>query len=177
FAVLLVFSPARVVKEAPGYLTVAEEVKICDYYYLCFFVEEEWHRPTYNAGTNLILASNMEIENAWAIKQFFEQDKINLVVNTTEQVSSENSELILRVSPFSHYLGYYYNTIKKEEKLIDTHVLSEYNSTEPAIIILGPSLGAGEDSVKFDGHNIIVQGQTSHSLSLLLGKLLLIAVG
>jgi hypothetical protein len=175
FAVLLLFPPTNNTPERPGYLEINNETMICEYYYLCFLRNGTWHKPSYNAGVNLILANNLEVENESQIKQFFEQEKINIVTNTTEEGSPENSELILKVTPFSHYIGYYY-TIKKQDKTIKANFLSQYNSTEPAIIILGPNLGAKEDSIKFDGKNIIVQGQSSEGLSLVLGKLLLIIV-
>ncbi len=176
FAVLLLLPSANKIPEIPGYLEINNETMICDYFYLCFLREGEWHRPEYNAGTNLILANNLESKNDAQMKKFFEQEKINIVVNTTEKGSLENAELILRVAPFSHYLGYYYSTVKKEKKIIESFVLSQYNLTESAIIIFGPNLGAKENSIKFDGMNIVVQGESSEQLSILLGKLLLIAV-
>ncbi len=177
FAVLLFFPKTTTnTPERPGYLEINNETMICDYYYLCFLRNGTWHKPAYNAGVNLILANNLEIENEAQIKQFFEQEKINIVMNTTEEESPENSELILKIAPFSHYLNYYYTTIKKQDKTIKANLLSHYNSTEPAIIILGPTLGAKEDKLEFAGKNIIVQGQSSEGLSLVLGKLLLIIV-
>ena len=162
--------------EKPGYLYLNNKTMICNYYYLCFLRNGSWHRPSYNAGVNLILANNLEVKNETQIKQFFKHRKINIIMNTTEKASPENSELILKVSPFSHYLGYYYKTIKKQNKTIEANLLSRYNWTEPAIIIFGPNLGAKEDSISFDGKNIIVQGRTPSGLSLVLGKLLLIIV-
>lgn len=177
FGVLLLFpQTTNNPPEKPGYLNLNNETMICNYYYLCFLKNGTWHKPEYNAGVNLILSNSLEVENETQIKQFFEQEKINIVVNTTEEGSPENSELILKVSPFSHYIGYYYHTIKKQDKTIKADLLSQYNSTESAIIILGPNLGANENSIKFDGKNIIVQGQSSESLGLFLGKLLLIMV-
>ncbi len=159
-----------------GNLQLNNKTMICDYYYICFLRDGKWHKPAYNAGTNLILAKAYEINDTEQIKEFFESEKINLVVNTTEYASSENSELILKVAPFSHYLGYYYNTVKKENKSIETFLLSQYTSTEPSIIILGPGLGAEKNSIEFDGKNILVKGKDSEGLSQVLGKLLLIIV-
>ena len=176
FAAVLFFFQTSKIPERPGYLKINNKTMICNYYYLCFLKNGTWHRPGYNAGTNLILANDLKVENESMIKKFFESKKINIVVNTTEQRSSENAELILRVTPFSNYLSYYYNRIRGENKIIEPYILSQYNSTEPAIIILGPGLGAEKDSIEFDGKNIIVEGQSSDKLSLILGKLLLIIV-
>jgi len=149
-----------------GYLTLNNETMICDYYYICFFFNNSWHKPKYNAGTNLIAASKLKIENETAIKNFFKREKINLVLETTPG--------IVETMPFAYYLSYYYN-IKNESKKIVSNVTSQWNYEEPAIIILGPS-SEGSDTIKYDGKNLIVDSKTRESLGLLLGKLLLIVV-
>lgn len=176
FGILLLFPIENNPPESSGYLKINNETQVCEYYYICFLRNGIWHRPSYNAGVNLILANDIKIENESQIKQIFGGEKINIVMNTTEYGSSENSELIIDIAPFSHYLSYYYNTIRKQDKQINVDYLSQYNSTEPAIMIFGPGLGATEDSIEFDGKSIIVQGQSSEGLSLMLGKLLLVMV-
>jgi len=127
--------------EREGYLILNNETMICDYYYICFFFDGSWHRPKYNAGTNLIVANKLKIENTSAIKNFFEQEKINIVVETTPG--------IVETMPFAYYLSYYYNTFKKENKKIVSNVTSQYNYKEPALIILGPD-AEGSDVIKYD---------------------------
>jgi hypothetical protein len=163
----LAFLPSKNSNEREGYLILSNETMICDYYYICFFFNGTWHKPKYNAGTNLIAANKLKIENEKMVKEFFEQPKINLVVETTEG--------IVETMPFAYYLSYYYNTFKKEPKEIVPSVTSQYNYKEPALIILGPNSDR-EDAIKYDGKNLIVNGKTRESLSLLLGKLLLVIV-
>jgi len=149
------------------YLMLNNETMICDFNYICFFIDGKWHKPSYNAGVNLIIANRLNITNEELIKKFFNNNKINLVLNTTPA--------IVETMPFAYYLSYYYNTFKKELKEINSYTLSQYNSTEPALIILGPNPEL-EDSIKVEGRNLVIKSRSRESLSMLLGKLLLIIV-
>ncbi len=169
FALLLAFPPQTpVIPEGNGNFQLNNKTMICDNYYICFLIDNEWHKPAYNAGTNLILAKEYEIEDAGQIKEFFESKKINLVVETTEGV--------VKTMSFAYYLSYYYNSFLKDPKDINSTALSEYVSEEPAIIILGPDENLQDSSLEFDGKNIFVKGKDSEGLSQVLGKLLLIIV-
>jgi hypothetical protein len=173
-SVLIVFYIISISNDNPvnnvdkGNLILTNDTMICDFYYLCFFREDgKWHKPGYNAGTNLIVANKLDTENEQSIKNFFKQTKINIVVNTTEGV--------VETIPFAYYLSYYYNTFKGEQKQINSTDLGNYNLSEPALIILGPGPNI-KDSIKFEGTNLVVSSKDRNSLSLLLGKLLLIIV-
>ena len=170
FAILLLI-PETSEPPAPegnGNFQLNNKTMICDYYSICFLIDHEWHKPAYNAGTNLILAKEYEIEDTEQIKELFESKKINLVVETTEGV--------VRTMSFAYYLSYYYNTFLKDPKDINSTALSEYLSEEPAIIILGPDETLEGNSLEFDGENIVVKGKDAEGLSQVLGKLLLIVV-
>ncbi|MCK4730592.1 MAG: hypothetical protein KAT28_04690 [Candidatus Aenigmarchaeota archaeon] len=170
FAILLLIptTPEPLAPEGNGNLQLNNKTMICDYYYICFLIDNEWHKPAYNAGTHLILAKEYEFADTEQIKDFFESERINLVVETTEGV--------VKTMSFAYYLSYYYNTFLKEPKEINSTILSEYLYEEPSIIILGPDEKLQGNSIEFDGKNIIVKGKDSEGLSQVLGKLLLIVV-
>ncbi|RLJ00790.1 MAG: hypothetical protein DRP06_01140 [Candidatus Aenigmatarchaeota archaeon] len=170
FAVLLLYPTTSepTMPEENGDFQLNNKTMICDYYSICFLSDNEWHKPAYNAGTNLILVKEYEVNDAKRIKDFFESGKINLVVETTEGV--------VKTMPFAYYLSYYYNSFLKDQKEINSTALSEYLSEEPAIIILGPDETLKGSSLEFDGKNIYVKGKDSEGLSQVLGKLLLIIV-
>ncbi len=169
FAILLLIPTTEPASPGEdGNFQLNNKTMICDYYYICFLMEDKWHKPAYNAGTNLILAKKYEIEDTEQIKEFFKSEKINLVVETTKGV--------VKTMPFAYYLSYYYNTFLKEPKEINSMVLSEYFYEEPAIIILGPDETFQGNSIEFDGKNILVKGKDAEGLSQVLGKLLLIIV-
>ena len=161
-------SPPKPINDTErGYLALTDEIMICEFNYICFLREGEWHKPAYNAGTNLILANDLEIENEEIIRDFFERDRIIIAINSTPG--------IVETMPFAYYLSYYYNTFKKKPKEINSTTVSEYNFEEPALVILGPNLEL-EDKISFKNKNLVVRGKTRESLSLLLGKILLIVV-
>jgi len=150
-------------------------VKVCEDYYLCFLENETWKRPPYNAGANLTIANRISVQNETEISSFFKHDKINLVFGSSEESGQGNSGMIISATPFTYYLSYYFS-YRGENKTISGYLLANYTSEEPAVIILGPETGATENSMKYDGKNIVVQSESFDYLSLLLGKLLLLAV-
>ncbi|MBN2094815.1 MAG: hypothetical protein JW727_02105 [Candidatus Aenigmarchaeota archaeon] len=155
---------------------LSENVRVCEDNYLCFMDNGTWYRPQYNAGTNLSYAVNFPTSNGTEIARFFENDRINLVFGASEETGPENSELILSVTPFSYYLSHYYAAYEGKNKGFDPYFLKDYTLDEPAIIILGPGMGANETSLSYDGKNVVVQGETFEDLRLVLGKLLIIAI-
>lgn len=150
-------------------------VRVCDEYYLCFLENGTWKKPPYNAGANLTIANAISVQNESEISGFFKREKINLVFGSSEEAGQDNAGMILSATPFTYYLSYYYS-YKQENKTITGFLLSNYTSEEPAVIVLGPELGATETSLKYDGKNVVVQAQSFDHLSLLLGKLLILAV-
>jgi len=148
---------------------------VCGDNAVCVLRNGTWYRPDYNAGTNLTAANRFSAENATEIGKFFKSSKINLVLGSLNTSDPKNAELITTAAPFSYYIGYYY-TYKGENKTITAYLLSEYNSSEPAVFILGPDLGATETSLKFDGKNVIAQAESFDELKVVLGKLLLLAI-
>ena len=152
-----------------GYLGLNNETMICNFTHICFYMEGEWHTPAYGTGANLIKAYDYKLDNATKkdIKNFFERDKIILVINTTPG--------IVETMPFAHYLGYYYFHYKNEEKKIIPITPKDYNSTEPALMIYGPD-PAMKDSITSKDGNLIVKTSSRKSIKFLLGKIFLVIV-
>jgi hypothetical protein len=144
---------------------------------VCFLQNGSWYSTGYTMGTDLNAANNFQISNETVngINSVFSRNKINLVFGSAEGTSSDNAQLIISSSPFSYYIGVYY-TYEGQNKTISPQLLSEYNSSEPALIILGPGTGAKETSITFDGKNVVVQGETYEDLKLVLGKLLIVVI-
>lgn len=165
------------VPEGEAYFLLNNDTLICDYQYICYLVDGDWHKYAYSAGTNLILANQIEIADEGKITEFFRDKKhLNIVLNSTSTNSVEFSETLISTTNIFMIYGYYFNSLKEEGRTTTSYVYSDYNLTEPALLILGPNMGAKEDSIIFDGKNVIVQGTNSESLNLLLGKLLLIMI-
>jgi hypothetical protein len=144
---------------------------------ICFLENGSWYGPGYTIGTDLSAANNFHISNETVkgINSFFNRPKINMAFGSAEGLDPNNAQLITSASPFSYYLGVYYAYIG-QNKTISPYILKEYNSSEPALIILGPGTGANETSLVFDGKNVVVQGETYEDLQLVLGKLLIVVI-
>jgi len=144
---------------------------------ICFLQNGSWYSIGYTMGTDLNAANNYYIsaDTVAGVNSLFSKDKINLVFGSVEGTDPNNAQLITTASPFSYYLGVYY-VYEGQNKTISPYLLKEYNSSEPALIILGPGTGANETSLVFDGKNVVVQGETYEDLKLVLGKLLIVAI-
>jgi hypothetical protein len=156
---------------------LSDEAMVCGDYYVCFLNPEgQWQRPPYSAGTNLTVAYMLSVSNEAQIRDFFKSERINIVVSCAEGPDAENSQMILAATPFSYYLSHYFISYKGENKSIEPYTTQEYSSSEPAIYIYGPNTLANETALRYDGKNIIVQGETYPELSLILGKLIIMAI-
>jgi hypothetical protein len=157
---------------------LANNIMVCDNNHaICFLKNGSWYAPGYSMNTDLLASNNIYLSNETiaGINGLFASDKINLVFGSVNGSDPNNAQLITTSSPFAYYLGVYY-TYEGQNKTISTHLVSEYNSSEPAMIILGPGTGAKETSIVFDGKNVIVQAEGYEDLKLMLGRLLIAVI-
>jgi hypothetical protein len=144
---------------------------------ICFLKNGSWYPPGYAIGTDLSVSNRFYLSNETltGINDLFAKDKINLAFGSANGSDPNNAQLITTASPFAYYLGVYY-VYKDQNKTISTHLLSEYDSGEPALIILGPGTGAKETSIVFDGKNVVVQSESYEDLKLIIGRLLIAVI-
>lgn len=151
---------------------------VCNDTIICFLNNGTWYNPGYTTGVSLSAANNYKASNEAEISQFFKNDNvhnISLVFGSVSGSDQNNAQLITTAAPFTFYLSMYF-PYEGINKTFIPYLLSEYNLTNPAVIILGPGTGANETSLKFDGKNVIAQADTYENLKIVLGKLLILAI-
>lgn len=157
----------------PKYLEpISERTAICYNRWICVLLEDEWHKPAYDAGIDLNIAKNFPSQN--------ESETMELILGSDEIVFlfEENGSAIevARAAPASYYIAYLSKRLYNKDINITGRVFLDpgFNGTIIKVFHPSPSLNEG---IFLKGNTVEIKSKNYERLREGIGKLILIVAG